>query len=469
MKSIFFDLETSDKNPIGQILNYCFVLVDDDFSVLEELSGLVKISPTQLPTPGAILANRIDVREHQQAALDREPQAMLKISEFLVSALERFGASEKIPVIGYNSARFDIPFLRTSFIRNGINPYFNGRISPKDLLFVSRKLATCDQRFPRPVVKSGDSSRVSLSLENLCHEFSLLSGAQAHESRADVLLTIALAKTYFDTFGIDVRTFEAFEMFQGQEKVRRGDIRWALYPEYDPTLPRASEPNALVLLDTDGRSSLWIDLKRFAEFRDRRAISWYNHSAGYQLISASREAITKDERGVADEALEMFSQVTTKNFFSRSTCDIEQDIYRVDFDGINLLQAAIWRNAPDGIKNSSNRDLKVLYTRYLLAQLPFEGLNESQLSKLRAYAEYRYGGVLQLTKTAPDSSWTPEATREAFHPRFEELLSHAQRVIGSGGSTANDSGDEKHARIGDEALMRSLIQFYQHSPMNIER
>ena len=148
MKSIFFDLETSDKNPIRQILNYSFILVDDDFSIVSELSGLIQLSRLQLPAPEAILANRIDVTQHQKLAIDTEREAMAKIQSFIEHCIELHAGNEKLPIIGYNSARFDIPYLRTSLIRNGINPYFSGKIIIRDLLFASRKLAASDVRFP---------------------------------------------------------------------------------------------------------------------------------------------------------------------------------------------------------------------------------------------------------------------------------------------------------------------------------
>jgi len=83
MYAVFYDLETSDKNPIGQILNYCFILVDSSLQIVDELSGLVKISRLQLPDSGAILANKIDVVDHQRLAADDERTAMGKIHAFL--------------------------------------------------------------------------------------------------------------------------------------------------------------------------------------------------------------------------------------------------------------------------------------------------------------------------------------------------------------------------------------------------
>ena len=64
MSYIFYDLETTDLNYCGQILNYAFVEVDEDWKEVSEFCGKVKISRTQLPNPYAILANRVNVLTH---------------------------------------------------------------------------------------------------------------------------------------------------------------------------------------------------------------------------------------------------------------------------------------------------------------------------------------------------------------------------------------------------------------------
>ena len=89
MLTIFYDLETSDRNPVGQIINYSFILVDERYEVLDELSGLIRISRLQIPDPGAILANRTDVIEHQKLANDSEPVALGKIRDFIHAAIQR--------------------------------------------------------------------------------------------------------------------------------------------------------------------------------------------------------------------------------------------------------------------------------------------------------------------------------------------------------------------------------------------
>ena len=189
MYAIFYDLETTDRNCIGQILNYSFILVDDELKPIDEISGLVRISRLQLPEPGAILANRTDVLEHQRVAQDNERLAMQKISDFIWSCIRR--AKGAVAFAGYNSSRFDLQYLRTSLIRNGFNPYFDNKLSARDLLHVVQKAYLTSEELRSKVreVRKGEK-KLSLSLETVTRALELLDGVQAHESRADVLLTI---------------------------------------------------------------------------------------------------------------------------------------------------------------------------------------------------------------------------------------------------------------------------------------
>ncbi len=453
MNSIFFDLETTDKNPIGQILNYSFILVDDQFEPVDELSGLIQISRLQIPSPQAILANRVDVFEHQRLAQDTEKTAMAKIFQFFSRALETTAPGQKLPVIGYNSCRFDIPYLRTSFIRNGINPYFNGRIVLRDLLFAGRKLASLRDDFPRSASRNAakDQDRVSLTLENLGHEFGLLSGTQSHESRADVLLTIALAKVYRERYHLDVRDFDAFEALRDQSKPVRGMTRWMITPNYALAEKERFLRNPMVLLDFDYRSSLWIDLKRFAEKSDRSAISWFNHSGAQQFVVGEQEPLSPAEQKSVEAALLAFKDITLKNFFEVSSCDIEQDIYRLDFDAIGALEAAIWRGDGEAIKKVSNRDARVVLMRHQLAAYPLTSdLTDVLGKRLAQYAEYRYGGKAQLVKSINEGI-SEEKLKEAYHPTLD--------------ATLVEIGELKRTESNSESLklLESLEQFIRQS------
>ncbi|MEX0595201.1 MAG: hypothetical protein WD512_01795, partial [Candidatus Paceibacterota bacterium] len=205
--SIFFDLETSDLNFVGQILNFSFIVIDTKWNITQELNGEIKINRLQLPRARAIAANRINVLEHQKSAKFTESQAMTKIAEFLQEFSNNCG-SNLGQLIGFNSANFDLPYVRTSLIRNGLNPYF--KVQNRDLLLVAQKLWISNEKFRATITQYAEANSLpaNLKLETLCKAHQLLAGKQLHESRDDVLLTIELAKAFSDLYGVDVRNFE---------------------------------------------------------------------------------------------------------------------------------------------------------------------------------------------------------------------------------------------------------------------
>ncbi len=460
MKAIFFDLETSDKNPVGQIINYCFIVVNRSYEIIDELSGLVNLSRLQLPSPGAILANRTDVMKHQELAKDSEPEAMRKIFEFI----SRVVATEdkKVALIGYNSSRFDIPYLRTSLIRNGLNPYFSGKLVYRDLLFASKKLAVIRSDFPRTAKDEASEEAagiLSLSLENLSHRLGLLKGKQTHESRDDVILTIELAKTFKEKFMLDTIDQEAYEVGAQHTNGPNPVLTWVLYPEYDLKAEKPVKRVPMCLLDYDYRSALWIDLDRYQKGEGRKSISWFN-KASSQFVSGG--AINENNySNTASKALEEFKEIKVANFFPRSTCDIEQDIYRLDMQRIETLRRAIWDNDSSAIASVSDKDTKVLWIRHRLANYIVPASwntgnskkNPEQLkfeNTLKQYAEYRYGGKLQLFKTI---DLLEESSRpEAFAPTLQQLLDELRQSYQRG----NDE---------DKEVLASLFEFYRQSDM----
>ena len=169
-----------------------FILPGDEcFSVLEECSGTVALTPLQAPSLGALLANRIRILEHKGERTER--QAALHIHSFL----KRITEEGKVAFVGYNSFRFDVPFLRTVLIRNGLNPYFNQGLVYRDLYSLVQFLACTNGEFIAPINDKGDRT---LTLEAVAKSYDLLNGPQTHESRADVILEIALAEFLYKKF-----------------------------------------------------------------------------------------------------------------------------------------------------------------------------------------------------------------------------------------------------------------------------
>jgi hypothetical protein len=447
MFAIYYDLETTDKNTIGQIINYSFMLVNSELEVIDELSGLVKISRLQIPDPGAILANRTDVLEHQVNAEDDEPAAMRRIADFLGRSIAKVAGA--VALIGFNSSRFDLGYLRTSLIRNGINPYFGGKIIPRDLLHVTQKAYLVCPEFRELVRKHREGeAKLSLSLQTVSHALGLLDGVQAHESREDVLLTIRLSRWLRDSCGLDVAVFEAYEGAKLHSTAKSGAVYLAEEPEYDMHATSYSSKRPVTLLDADHKAALWIDLERYATSPDPGCISW--RSAARNAFFISPQAVTNPELAeVARSALRQFRGVTLRNFFEKSTCDIEQDIYRLDFDHLDLYSKAIAANDKSVLRECRLPEAKILWLRHQLAS-PNASLADPATSELlKKYALHRYGGRLQVVRTVREGSAAP-----AYHTTLAEMVRRLVQAQEAAAMTRNSE---------DLKLMTSLERFIKES------
>jgi hypothetical protein len=448
MYAIFYDLETSSKNPVGQILNYSFIFVDEGLKPIDELSGLVRIARTQLPESGAILANRTDVLEHQNVARDSEAVAMRKVEKFLSGCIQK--AQGAVSFIGYNSSRFDLGYLRTSLIRNGIPPYFKGLLVPRDLLHVAQKAYLTSEVFRgrvRDLCLKG-SQRLSLSLQSVSHALGLLEGAQVHESREDVLLTIRLAEWIKENSGLDVRLYEPYEGLALHSTVRSGAVYEIEEPEYDLSERSYGARTPMCLLDENKKAALWINLDRYAEDPSAGCISW-RQANKHAFFTSGRSVSRGEVQQLARRALAQFSKVSLANYFEKSTCDIEQDIYRLDFDGLDLYSRAIKEGNKEPLAALGASDAKVLWVRYQLANSELDFADPRSASTLRQYAMYRYGGKLQLPKTIrrPDDP-------DNFHPTLSELFGDLHRARDVAAS---------EGRGEDIKLLDSLESFYRAS------
>jgi hypothetical protein len=416
MHAVFYDLETTDKHPIGQILNYCFICLDSSGKRVSELSGLVKLSRLQIPDPGAILANRTDVLLHQQRANDSEPEAMKRIAEYLSACIE--ASQGAIALLGYNSSRFDLNYLRTSFIRNGISPYWNGKIVPRDLLHVVQKAYLVSKDF-RELIRAQrvGEKRLSLSLQTVGHALGLLAGEQAHESHEDVELTINVARWLKEHCDLEATSFEAYEGGRLHSTAGSGAVYLQEQPEYDLAMDNFKAVAPVTLLDASGRAALWIDLQRYADQQTPQCIMW--RSAAKHAFFVSQTAVQDRElQRLARAALQQFKAITLKNFFGETTCDIEMDIYRIDFDSLDLFSRAIQKNDKEVLKGCANQDLKILWLRRQLASAQASISDPKTADVLRKYALHRYGGKLQLARTLDQK---PSDDQGQFHTTLGDM------------------------------------------------
>jgi len=452
MRSIFFDLETSDKEPCGQIVNFSFIALSESWHIEDELSGEVRLSRLQIPSPGALLANRVRVMEHQERATYTEREASLAIATFL-DRIARDGAGN-VALIGYNSFRFDLPYIRTTLIRNGVNPYVGGgRIINRDLFAAARKLSVTNPKFPRvkkesEPPKEGEEKgpRLSLTLETIAKSLGVLEGAQLHSSRDDVLITIEVAKIFAEQFGLDVRSYDSYEAIACHHAKSKGRSFISLEPQYDLTSPEIAQRTPMTLLDFDRRYSLWVNLTRFAAGEGRKSVQFYKNQ-GSSFVIDTLKSTESELEALAQKAAAELAGITLGNFFQRSGCDVEVDIFRVDFDGINALGAALWRNDKEAVKKLNSRDVTALYVRNILANHSWGKENDAAIrEKLKSYAQYRYGGAMQISKNQP----TDEGSTTRYHPTLQEIEADlAGRLEGASGE--------------DREILLSLAQYIQAS------
>jgi hypothetical protein len=443
MSIIFFDLETSDKDPCGQILNYSFIRTNDQLEFEDELSGEIRISVLQLPSPFALLTNRVRVLDHQRNCNITEPEAALNIVRFIEDSITV--SKTTVYLVGFNSSRFDIGFLRTTLIRNGINPYFGGKLKYHDILFLVRKAFLVSENFPVPF-KEG---RLSLSLESVTKALGLLESPQTHHSRDDVLLSIDLCRRLKKDFSLDLTTYKAYEASSAE--------CCCIFPNYE--MLQASQELSdrqiiknCILLSENYRNALWLDLKRYKDGEGRAAISWFNKAA-HQLV-CNKVEFTVEEKELALKAKKEFKDISVDNFFQSSSCDIEQDIYRLDMQKIASLHSYIWENDKKDLNQIKDDDFKNLATRFLLAYgIPEQSRGKKWQEGLRQYAKYRYGeNTFQLSKSI-GADLQPEDLSKCYHPSLKHLISETERL-------------EKEAKSPEDAeILKQLKEFITQSDL----
>ena len=429
---ILYDLETSTIDFMGQILTAYFQLVDQDMNPIErmELDLKISISRLELPHPDAIHVNKIDVLHHQEEAIP-EFTACQKLVKYIQKCLQYAGEG-KVKLMGYNSSRFDLPFLRTTLIRNGFNPYFYGHLKYGDGLHLVRKIAWGNPDFPLRVKQIDGLECYSFSLENISKELGVLEGEQLHEAKFDVdLLRDVLARLQ-QRYELNLWTLDEVnipdEIFQvrcpapPQERQERFQIK-----DY-------------LLLDESKNAFLFVDIKAYLSGKGRDSIVYFNKGAGF-LDPLSQPIKEKALDEVIDSIHHDFQGINCSNYFTKSSCDIESDIYRLSFDEQALLERKI-RGQNCNINRKS--DLQQLWRRYNLRNIA-EGsvtLNEEHFKQ--AFQQYVGGRYLQGCQT------NKFGDNPIYSSSWNELVESLKTRI-------------QNAQGPDLSLMKSLETFYRNS------
>ncbi len=205
---IFYDFETSDKDFLGQILSYYFVLVDENFTPIKELEGLIKPNRLELPRVTAIKINQLSINKCISKGKS-EFDAANSIYGFIQSIVSEFGP---VPLVGFNSARFDFKHFEKILLKYGLNPTFYGKISSLDIYQITKYCALNNvKEFPFIQKKQQETTSFSFKLEDLAKTFNCLKTPQTHDAKDDVLLTIELTKQLEKRFSISLKTFQKMQ------------------------------------------------------------------------------------------------------------------------------------------------------------------------------------------------------------------------------------------------------------------
>jgi hypothetical protein len=275
-----------------------------------------------------------------------------------------------------------------------------------------------------------ESGKHKLTLESVSQCLGLLDKTQPqeHESMFDVLLTIKLAKHLAETYGLDVRTYNSYEV---DNKKSFDAIKIYPYVNLDNT-QTPDEYCYLTPLYQNKTQTLWINLKKFEDGLGKDSISWYNKNTSSLLI---KEYVKNDDvKKRSQKAVEELSHITLDGFFEPKDCDIEQFIFAMPINHVNSIYDAIWKKDLFLLKELQCKHASKLYLRYLCNTQPIEKVS----NMIKQYALYRYGGKIKMGD--PDKK----------HKSYSELLLEIEEY----------SKNPEHSH-----LMSQLLKFYEDSPI----
>ena len=184
---LFYDIETTGLNKaFDQVLSFAAIRTDPGLNAIERHTITVKLRPDVIPSPGAILTNRIPVSDLSKGLCEFE--AIEQIHQLMNQA----GTVS----LGYNTLGFDDEFLRFSFRRNLLPPYthqFKNGCRRMDLF----PMAVLYRLYKKEVITWPEiDGKPSLKLEHLNSANRLVSG-RSHEAMVDVAATVELARRFY--------------------------------------------------------------------------------------------------------------------------------------------------------------------------------------------------------------------------------------------------------------------------------
>lgn len=185
---LFYDIESTGlSKAFDQVLQFAAIRTDRQLQEIDRHVIKVKLRPDIIPSPLAILTNRIPITDLAGGLCEYEATVQI----------HRLMNEPGTISLGYNTLGFDDEFLRFSFHRNLLSPYThqfrNGcrrmDIYPIAIIFWLYK----NEIIAWPEI----NGKTSLKLEHLGSANDMVSG-RSHEAMVDVETTIELARRFFE-------------------------------------------------------------------------------------------------------------------------------------------------------------------------------------------------------------------------------------------------------------------------------
>jgi len=184
---LFYDIETTGLNKaFDQVLQFAAIRTDQQLNEIDRHAVRVKLRPDIIPSPAAVLTNRIPAIEFSDGLCEYEA------AEQIHRLMNQPGTIS----LGYNSMGFDDEFMRFTFHRNLLPPYthqYKNGCRRMDLypITIIYRLYKKDM-----LIWPEINGKLSLKLEHLGSANRLISG-QSHEAIVDVAATVELARCFF--------------------------------------------------------------------------------------------------------------------------------------------------------------------------------------------------------------------------------------------------------------------------------
>ena len=183
---LFYDIETTGlSKAFDQVLQFAAIRTDSQLNELDRFTVKVQLRPDVIPSPGAVITNRISLKDQVTGLCEYE--AIRKIHHLI--------NQRNTISLGYNSLGFDDEFLRFAFHRNLLPPYthqFKNGCRRMDLL----PIAVMFWLYKREVITWPQlNTKPSLKLEHI-NEVNQLASGPSHEATVDVEATLGLARRF---------------------------------------------------------------------------------------------------------------------------------------------------------------------------------------------------------------------------------------------------------------------------------